>query len=438
MSQTLRRYTVALIASAALMALAASPAQAAPTGVDFTVAPASPQSGVAATLTASATAPPLFEVTSIEWDLDGNGSFDATGSPLQHAFPTAGTYQVTVRVTTNELLDNQASVTKAVTVVTRPPTAAFSFNPPSPSVGDNVLFASNSTDPDNDSLAHSWNFGDGSGPSTARNPTHAYATPGTKTVRLTVDDGKGGVDDQTHQIVVRDPSAATASFTFSPEAPVENQPVTFTSTSTPSAGQTITALDWDLDSDGQYDDAKGKNASRAFDSPGVYRVALRVRQANGNTSVAEGTVRVGGIPVATPPGVTPPGDTTPPTQTTPTIGRLRLLTPFPVVRLRGQAYVRRTVVTLLTVRAPRGALARVSCKGRGCPKAVRRKRSRGKLLRFRAFERSIPAGARLEIFVVRSKRIGKYTRFKLRSANYPLRSDACVMPGKSKPRPCPS
>jgi PKD repeat protein len=437
LSQTLRRYTVALIASAALMALAASSAQAAPTGVDFTVDPATPQSGVAATLTATATAPPLFEITTIEWDLDGNGTFDATGSPLPHTFPTAGTYQVTVRVTTNELLDNQASTTKAVTVATRPPTAAFGFNPASPSVGENVLFASNSTDPDNDTLAHSWNFGDGSGPSTARNPTHAYATPGTKTVRLTVNDGKGGVDDQTHQIVVRDPSAATASFTTSPDAPVQGQPVAFTSTSTPSSGQSITALDWDLDSDGQYDDARGRNATRVFDSPGVYRVALRVRQANGNTSIAEGTVRVGGLPVPTPPGVTPPGDLTPPTAP-PTIGGLRLLTPFPVVRLRGLAYPRRTVVTLLAVRAPRGALARVSCDGRGCPKAVRRKRSRGRVLRFKTFERSIPAGARLEVFVVRSKRIGKYTRFKLRSSNFPLRADACVMPGKSKPRPCPS
>jgi PKD repeat protein len=437
LSKTSRRCAVALIASIALIALAASPALAAPTA-DFTVAPATPQSGVAATLTSTSTAPDPFTITTVEWDLNGSPTtFEATGASIQHTFPTAGAYPITMRVTSNELLDNQATATKTVTVVTRPPTAAFSFNPGSPSVGDNVLFASNSTDPDNDALAHSWNFGDGSGPSTARNPTHAYTTPGTKTVRLTVNDGNGGVDDVTHSVVVRDPSAANASFTISPAAPVERQSVTFTSTSTPSAGQSITALDWDLDSDGQYDDAQGKTAARAFDSPGVYRVALRVRQANGNTSVAESTVRVGALPVNAPPGVTPPNNP-PATTPTPSIGALKLLTPFPVVRLVGQAYPRRTVVTLLSVRAPKGALARVRCLGKGCPKAVRRKRSKGKLLRFKTFERSIPAGARLEVFVVRDKRIGKYTRFKLRPGNFPLRSDACVLPGKRKPRPCPS
>jgi hypothetical protein len=128
----------------------------------------------------------------------------------------------------------------------------------------------------------------------------------------------------------------------------------------------------------------------------------------------------------------------PPSEDPPAIGSLRLLSPFPVVRLVGQAYPRRTVVTLLSVRAPRGALARVRCKGKGCPKAVRRKRSKGKPLRFKTFERSIRAGAKLEVFVVRSGRVGKYTRFKLRSSKIPLRTDACVVPGKRKPRPCPS
>jgi hypothetical protein len=69
---------------------------------------------------------------------------------------------------------------------------------------------------------------------------------------------------------------------------------------------------------------------------------------------------------------------------------------------------------------------------------VRRKRSKGKSLRFKTFEGSIRAGSKLEIFVVRSNRIGKFTRFKLRSSKIPLRTDACVVPGKRKPRPCPS
>jgi PKD repeat protein len=431
LSKTTRRCTLALIASIALMALVAAPAQATPTA-DFTVS-ANPQSGVPVTFTSTSTAPAPFAITGTQWSING---VPATTATVEHTFATAGSYTVSLTVTSNELVLNEDTETKTVTVATRPPTANFIFNPVSPLVNEDVLFASNSSDPDNEALTHTWTFGDGgfaSGPSST--VTHDYATPGTKTARLEVNDGHGGVDDVTKPIVVRDPSAATASFTISPENPVENQAVAFTSTSTPSAGQTITALDWDLDSDGQYDDAHGKDAARSFDSRGVYRVALRVRQANGNTSVAEGTVRVGGLPVATPPGITPPGDTP---NTPSRIGGMRLLSPFPVVRLVGKAYPRRTVVTLLSVRAPRGSLTRVRCRGRGCPKVVRRKRAKGKLLRFKTFERSIRAGARLEVFVVRSGRVGKFTRFKMRRGNFPVRSDACLVPGRRKPRPCPS
>lgn len=441
MSKTSRRFTIAL--AACLSLIAAPAALAAPTGVDFSVAPAVPLSGQAATLTGSATAAPLSEITAWEWDLDGDiATIERTGQTVTYPFPTAGNHEVTLRVTSNEtpLLGNQASRTKTVTVAlpNRVPTADFSFGPVNPDAGVTTVFFSNaSTDPDGDALSFNWDFGDGSGPSTARNPNHLYDDPGAKTVRLTVNDGRGGVDDITHTVVVRDPSAPNASFSVSPANPLVGQRITFTSTSTPSASQTIESLAWDLDSDGQFDDGEAEAASRAFSEPGVYRVALRVVQSNDEDAIAEGTIRVSALPQF--PGQPPIIE--PPSEDPPKIGRLSLLSPFPVVRLVGQAYPNRTVVSLLSIRAPRGSLVRVRCKGEGkaCPKVVRRKRSKGrKSLRFKTFEGSIRAGGRLEIFVVRSNRIGKYTRFKLRSSKIPLRTDACIVPGKRKPRPCPS
>ena len=435
MSKTSRCCT--LVLAAAMLAVAAPSAFAAPTP-SFTVTPASPQSGVAATFASTSTAPVPFAITAVDWDFDGNGTFETPGSPTlpsTHAFPTAGTYTVNMRATSNELLDpKEATATATVVVTTRKPTAAFTFNPVSPSVNDTVLFASSSSDPDNEPLAHAWDFGDSTS-STDQNPTHAYKTPGQKTVRLTVNDGHGGVDDLTKTITVKDPSAAKASFTFSPQTPVADQLVTFTSTSMASAGQSISTQNWDLDSDGQYDDGSGKTVTRRFDSPGVYRVALRVVQANGNPAVAEGTVRVGAI-AASPPTTSPTLPTTPTTPSKPTKGRPSLLTPFPVVRLVGAAYATRTIVSVLSVQAPRGALVRVRCQGTGCPKVVRRKKSKGKGVRFRTFERGIRAGAKLEIFVVAKKRIGKYTSFKMLRAKAPLRTDLCLIPGKRKPVSC--
>jgi PKD repeat protein len=404
---------------------------AAPTP-SFTVSPASPRSGEPATFTSTSTVPAPFAIQSVTWDFNGDGTVDATGNSVPHTFATSGSYTVNMTVTSNELMDNQATATQTVVVATRPPTADFGFNPTSPAVNDLVLFASNSTDPDGDSLGHTWNFGDGTAQSSARNPTHTYTTPGQKTVRLTVNDGRGGVDDLTKTITVRDPSAAKASFSFTPATPVADQTVTFTSTSTPSAGQTISSQNWDLDSDGQYDDGSGRTASRKFDGPGVYRVALRVVQANGNPAIAEGTVRVGAI-AAAPPGAPP---TLPTQPTKPGKARVSLLNPFPVVRLEGAAYATRTVVTLLSITSPRGTLVRVRCKGRGCPKVVRRKRSKGRGVRFKTFERSIRAGSKLEVFAVAKKRIGKYTSFKMLRAKPPVRTDRCLMPGRRKPFKC--
>jgi PKD repeat protein len=432
LSKTYRRCIFAL--AACLTLIAAAPAAAAP-DADFTVS-ANPRSNQTVTFTDASTPAAGSTITSRQWSINGT---PATGGSVQHTFSTAGTYTVSLTVTSDELLPilNTDTETKQVTVATQVPTAEFSFGPTNPDAGLTTVFFSNaSTDPDGDALSFSWDFGDGSGPSTARNPSHLYEDPGTKTVRLTVNDGKGGVDDVTHTVVVRDPSAANAAFSVSPANPLVGQRITFTSTSTPSANQTIESLAWDLDSDGQYDDGDAATASRTFSDPGVYRVALRVVQSNDEVAVAEGTVRVSALPQF--PGQPPVIE--PPSADPPAIGTLRLLTPFPVVRIVGQAYRRRTVVRLLSVRAPRGSLARVRCKGKGtgCPKGVRRKRSKGKRLRFKAYEKSIRAGAKLEVFVVRPGRIGKYTRFKVRRAKIPLRTDSCLVPGRRKPRPCPS
>ena len=58
-----------------------------------------------------------------------------------------------------------------------------------------TFHADESSDPDNDKLTYQWNYGDGTG-ATFNFPvaTHRYNEVGSYTVKLTVDDGRGGTD----------------------------------------------------------------------------------------------------------------------------------------------------------------------------------------------------------------------------------------------------
>jgi glucose/arabinose dehydrogenase len=93
----------------------------------------------------------------------------------------------------------------------RPPIAQASATPTSGLAPLTVRFSSaGSSDPDGDPLSFSWDFGDGSPPSSAASPQHVYDQNGTYDARLTVNDGAGGTstDDVTITVGNRPPVAS--------------------------------------------------------------------------------------------------------------------------------------------------------------------------------------------------------------------------------------
>jgi hypothetical protein len=115
-----------------------------------------------------------------------------------------------------------------------------------------------------------------------------------------------------------------------------------------------------------------------------------------------------------------------------------LLQPFPIVQLTTKRTRRGVRVLRLGVKAPPGSRVAVHCHGRGCGvrHQVRLVQTPGEL-RFAAFERRMRPGVVLEVRVSASEKIGKYTRFRLRRAKPPARTDLCLQPGQAAPSACP-
>ena len=178
----------------------------------------------------------------------------------------------------------------------------------------------------------------------------------------------------------------------------------------------ITLEQWDLDGDGQYDDANGSTATHRFTAAGNHTVRLRVRDSRGRTDTSAQTLVVTALP--------PP----------PPLKRMR---PWPRIRIVGYAGATRVRVDLLTVKTVKGATVKVRCSGKGCPrKTAISMPARQSVVRVRWLERRMHTGTRLYVAITRPGYIGRYVRILLRPKKRPLRRASCLYPNEPKPREC--
>ena len=131
----------------------------------------------------------------------------------------------------------------------------------------------------------SWNFGDGSNPSTSQNPIHAYAIAGTFTVTLTVTSSTGCTDEFTGQVTVNE--GASAGFTAT------NVCIGNTTDFINTSGLNATSWAWNF---GDGTTATTQTASHSYASPGTYTVSITVQTANGCISASSNPVTVYALP----------------------------------------------------------------------------------------------------------------------------------------------
>ncbi len=181
-------------------------------------------------------------IASMNWDFDDGET--GTGSPANHTYAAAGTYDVVLTVTDNE--GGTDDLTQSVTVEAGPntdPIANFTF-----ACSDlDCDFTDGSSDPDGTIASRSWDFGDGSAGSTAQSPSHTFGAAGTYDVTLTITDNRGGTADVTKSVTVTEPAGGGLSASF--EVDCSAARCTITNNTVGATGAVVT-WSWDF-GDGQ-------------------------------------------------------------------------------------------------------------------------------------------------------------------------------------------
>jgi PKD repeat protein len=121
------------------------------------------------------------------WDFGDNTT--AQGPVVTHRYPNVGKYNVTLNVSDGKS-SSTATQVETVYQANRPPAPVLRATPLVAFIGDGIEFnASASTDPDNDSLLATWDFGDGSS-GNGLAAIHAFSATGNYTATATVSDGE--------------------------------------------------------------------------------------------------------------------------------------------------------------------------------------------------------------------------------------------------------
>jgi choice-of-anchor C domain-containing protein len=138
-----------------------------------------------------------------------------------------------------------------------------------------VSFVDLSTPGQADITGHLWEFGDGT-TSTAANPTHVYAQPGSYTVRLTTTSADGQSSSWVTTQVVQAAPAAAWDRSAPSGAPYEGDTVTLVDRSTPVAPATVVQREFSWG-----DGAVTAGGSHAYGDDGTYAVSLEVLDSAG-------------------------------------------------------------------------------------------------------------------------------------------------------------
>ena len=221
-------------------------------------------------------------VVKSNWDLDGNGHFDTTGSSVSHTYDKPGRYTVKLKVTDSH--KRTSTATAAITVNNnRAPVAAIKI-PSDVTVNQEVTAtADGSYDPDGHIVRYDWDL-NGDGDYGEDGPSHSfiYTKPGnySATLKVTDDDGNSSIARAT--VHVHDYAPPQSRLTCSASGVLSGTTVSCHADDSASPTR-IVKHEWDMNDDGVYGSG-GNDSTYTYATPGNYTVHLRVTDSRGRQS----------------------------------------------------------------------------------------------------------------------------------------------------------
>ena len=242
-----------------------------PPSIEATIDPTDPEEGEEVTIEVTASDVSGSSIT-YEYEYgDGTAPRTTGQSTVQHTWVDSGTFTLTVSAT-----DNKGGVgTDEVEVVVTnlPPTLTDVFAPGG-FEGVPMTFRATGTDPGDDELTFTWDFGDGSDPVTGAEVQHTYADSDTYEVTVTVDDGDGGEDSDTVEVLVRNVPPTLGPLMVSGDVEEEGT-VSFSLTATDVADDPL-SYEWDF-GDGTTDTTDVGEYTYSWPDDGTFVVSVVVR-----------------------------------------------------------------------------------------------------------------------------------------------------------------
>lgn len=235
-------------------------------------------------------------VSSLDWDFDGDGLYDIEGPDNmkpRYTFEQIGTYNVSLRAIDKN--NNVENYTRNIEIVPSDQPILSAKIDASPGlvgvIPMQVRFdAAQSVSLKGTIVKYQWDFGDGSDLQSGKSVSHIYDNPGFYTVGLTVEDSLDNEATTTVEVEAQSVSSVPEAVISTDSALYEAGSLTgtlpfkveFDASDSLDADNDIVQYEWDFDGDDVIDQ-EGKKVTHTFGEADTYTVRLTVEDSEGQT-----------------------------------------------------------------------------------------------------------------------------------------------------------